>query len=49
MCRKNHLWGWALVAFGLGTLVGRCFDSGFISFTVSVCVIAFGCHVMRQK
>ena len=31
MCRRNQLFGWMLLAFGLGLLIGKCLESGFIS------------------
>jgi membrane protein implicated in regulation of membrane protease activity len=49
MCRRNQLFGWMLLAFGLGLLIGKCLESGFISSCVGVGIIIAGLCVMRQK
>ncbi len=29
MCRRNQLWGWLLMAFGFGLLLGLWLEGGF--------------------
>ena len=49
MCRKNVANGLALIAFGLGLLIGPCFSSGFWRFFLAVGVIAVGVCLMRKN
>lgn len=42
MCRKNQLCGCALIAFGLGLLIGSCLESGFFCFFIGVGIMALG-------
>ena len=49
MCRKNQLWGWILVAFGLGVLVGIWLDGGFLCHCFCIGVIIIGGGVMKKK
>lgn len=49
MCRKNQLCGSALVAFGLGLLVGMVLNSGFTSFCIGVGIMGLGCWCMSRK
>ncbi len=49
MCRKNHLHGCCLLAFGLGLLVGYCLESWFLCCCGGVGLIVFGLCVMKQK
>ncbi len=49
MCRKNQLCGSALIAFGLGLLVGMLLNSGFVSFLIGMGIIALGCWCMGKK
>ncbi len=49
MCRKNQLCGSALVAFGLGLLVGMVLNSGFVSFLIGLGIIGLGCWCMSKK
>ena len=49
MCRRNQLYGWMLLAFGLGLLTGKCLESGFVSTAAAVGVIFVGFCVMRQR
>lgn len=41
MCRKNQLWGWMLIAFGVGILVCLCLSSHFVR-----CCAGFGCTIL---
>ena len=49
MCRKNHLQGCCLSAFGLGLLIGNCMESGFWCFWGGVGLILFGLCVLRKR
>ena len=49
MCRQHELWGWMLVAFGIGVLFGIFLESGFLRCCVSIGCICVGFSVMRKK
>lgn len=49
MCRRNQLWGWILLAFGLGLLIGKCLESGLLSSFVGIVIVFGGFCVLRQK
>lgn len=49
MCRKNQLCGSALVAFGVGLLVGIFLESGFFCFAIGIAIIAMGCWCMKRR
>ena len=49
MCRRNQLCGSALVAFGLGLLVGMCLESGFFCFTVGIAIMVMGLWCMKKR
>lgn len=49
MCRKSHLHGWCLAAFGLGLMLGRCLDSWFLCCFGGIGLIVLGFCVMRQR
>ncbi len=49
VCRRNQLFGWILLAFGLGLLVGKCLDGGAVSTFVGIVIIFGGFHIMRQR
>lgn len=49
MCRKNELCGCALVAFGLGLLVGICLESGFIASCIGLGFIVLGFWCGKRK
>ncbi len=42
MWRKNQVCGCALIAFGLGLLVGMCLESGVYSFFAGTMIIGLG-------
>ena len=44
MCRQNQLWGLALIAFGVGILLGAWLERCFFTtcFAVGVGVVGFG-------
>lgn len=49
MCRKNQLCGCALIAFGLGLLIGSCLESGFFCFFIGVGIMALGFWCSGRK
>lgn len=49
MCRKNQLCGSALIAFGLGLLVGILLESGFFAFFVAVVIMGLGVWCVSRK
>lgn len=49
MCRRNQLLGWILLAFGLGLLIGKCLESGFLSTIAGIAIIIAGFCVMHRK
>lgn len=49
MWRKNQVCGCALIAFGLGVLIGSCLESGFFSFCAGVIIIGLGCWCAKRK
>jgi len=49
MCRQNMLWGCCGIAFGLGLLIGHCFESGLLSIAIGVGMILVGLSVLRSR
>jgi len=49
MWRKQQVCGCALVAFGLGLLVGMCLESGFFCFFAGIAIISLGCWCGCKK
>ena len=49
MCRRNQLYGWILLSFGLGLLLGKCLEGGIIATFIGVAIVFAGLWVMRQK
>lgn len=49
MCRKSHLHGCCLLAFGLGLMVGHCLESWFFCCFGGFVLIILGFCVMRKK
>lgn len=49
MCRKNQLCGCALMAFGLGMMVGLCLESGFFCFLIALIIIGLGAWCTGKK
>lgn len=49
MCRRNHLCGCALMAFGFGLLAGTLLESGFVSFFLGVGIIFLGFWCLGKK
>lgn len=49
MCRRNQLWGVALVAFGLGLMLASLFESTFFCGCVGVVAIVVGVGILQKK
>lgn len=49
MCRRNQLYGWILLALGLGILIGKCLEGGLLSTLAGLGIIFVGLCVMRGK
>ncbi len=48
MCRHNQLWGAALVAFGLGILLGTWLEGGFLCNCFAIGIGILGLCVLRK-
>lgn len=49
MCRRNQLWAFVLIAFGLGLLVGLWLTSGFLCGCLGVGAVALGLILLQRK
>ncbi len=49
MCRKNQLQGWAVIAFGIGLLVGTKIGGGFLVGCLGVGIISFGFSLLLKR
>lgn len=49
MCRRNQLWAFVLIAFGLGLLVGLCLSSGFVCCCLGIGAVVMGLFVLQRK
>lgn len=49
MCRRDQLLGFCAAAFGLGLLIGHCFESGLLSVGIGVALILGGLCLIKQK
>lgn len=49
MCRRNQLLGWALIALGVGILLGAKLGACFLTTCLGVGLIMFGFNVARKK
>ena len=49
MCRQNVLYGWILIGFGLGILVGMRLESDFFGNLLGVASILGGFSFMHKK
>ena len=49
MCRKNHLHGCCMLAFGLGLIIGHCLESWFLCCCGGIILLILGCCVMRRR
>lgn len=49
MCRKNHLWGFALLAFGLGLLAGCWLESELSRICFGFALMGGGFFVIQKK
>lgn len=49
MCRQNQLFGCALMAFGLGLLIGAWLESGFLCHCFGFGLLVLGLLTVRKK
>lgn len=49
MCRKNQLYGWMLLSFGFGVLIGLGMDAQFAGCCLGGGSIAAGFVIMRKR
>ncbi len=49
MCRQNQLRGFAIMAFGLGLLIGCCIESGFWCCMLGIAAIILGFGLLQKK
>ena len=49
MCRRNQLFGWILLAFGLGLLIGLCLESCLFSAVVGFGLTLLGFRLVGQR
>lgn len=49
MCRQNQLFGWILIAFGIGLLIGVGLESGFWTCVLALASVILGFWVMKKK
>lgn len=49
MCRRNHLYGCAMITFGLGILVGLNLEAGVFCCLVAIGLIAAGFGCLKKK
>lgn len=49
MCRRNQLFGWILLSFGLGLLVGLCLESCLFSALVGIGFAVVGFRIVCQR
>ena len=49
MCRRNQLWGLAVLAFGLGLVVGSWLEPVFIRKCCGIGLMAVGVLIVQKK
>lgn len=49
MCRQNQLWGFIMMAFGLGLLIGLWLEGGFFCGCIGFGLMILGACVLRKK
>ena len=49
MCRRNQLWGFNFIAFGLGLLIGCSIESGFWCCILGIGLIISGFVACGKK
>jgi hypothetical protein len=49
MCRQHVLYGWILISFGLGIVVGMRLESDFLGNLLGIASILGGCSMMWKK
>lgn len=49
MCRKNQIWGIAVLAFGLGVMVGCWVEPAFVRNLIGIGLIAGGILILQKK
>ncbi len=47
MCRKNHLLGCSVGAFGIGLVVGHCTESAFFSIWGGTFLLVLGFYLVK--
>ena len=49
MCRRNQMWGFSAIAFGLGLLTGCSMETGFWCCLLGIGAIIFGFVCFHKK
>ncbi len=49
MCRRNHMWGFGAIGFGLGLLTGCSMESGFWCCILGIGAICLGFGCLQKK
>ena len=49
MCRRNHLFGLALLSFGAGLIIGCWLESGLLRVCLGVGLLAAGILMLQKK
>ncbi|MBQ4601087.1 MAG: hypothetical protein IJO56_00650 [Oscillospiraceae bacterium] len=49
MCRKNQLYGWAVIALGIGIFIGCKMGGGFVTGCIGFGILAFGVSLLQKK
>ena len=49
MCRKNHLWGLAVLTFGLGLLIGCWLESELSQICFGLALMASGFFLLQKQ
>lgn len=49
MCRKNYLWGFALLAFGLGLLAGCWLETELSRICFGIALMGGGYLIIQKK
>lgn len=49
MCRKNQLYGFTLIAFGVGLMIGNWLESGIFCFLLGLGGVFLGLWMLGKK